>query len=464
MGIDVHTIFLLFTFGNILVVLCFGIYLLIYRPKNPILVLFVVAKVFGVLYSLFFALRMTAPYFISVVLSNVLGIIGICLEAYCVINANKKFNRRHFIRFLVFPASLSVIFLIFHNTPYEYLRVALMSIILIIIFCTAGSVILLDKQRSKVQTMAVYFYYILTFLFLLRAIWAMEINLELYSTATLQVITYFAFYFISFGWVVLLMLIIKERDNQQMAENNLRLKELNAKKDKLFMIIAHDLKNPIGGLAMLGEALILNYDGLDKKRREKIFNVIADSCKGTYTLLDNLLQWSRSETGLLEVNKTRLDFKEIIESNLNLLKELIDLKNIEVRMEIGPNDAAYGDYNMINTVIRNLLSNAIKFTPENGKIYIHSEHIPAENTLRISVEDTGIGIPDAAKNKIFDLDSNYTTRGTHDETGTGLGLKLCREFIERNHGKITVESEPGEGSIFSIEIPTVLIEEKEEPA
>ena len=229
------------------------------------------------------------------------------------------------------------------------------------------------------------------------------------------------------------------------------LKESNASKDKFFSIIAHDLKSPFNTILGFSELLVemvneKNYQGV-----EKYANFIMQSSERAMELLMNLLDWARSQTDRMEFIPDYFDLANFIEEVAQPFDESAKQKSISLILAL-PNDiTVFADPAMISTVMRNLISNAIKFTRPDGKISISVKKKPTE--LTISVADNGVGIPASAIDKLFRIDENYSTAGTNNEKGTGLGLILCKEFIEKHSGKIWVESEVGKGSIFHFTLP-----------
>ncbi|MDM8561570.1 hybrid sensor histidine kinase/response regulator [Candidatus Parabeggiatoa sp. HSG14] len=236
----------------------------------------------------------------------------------------------------------------------------------------------------------------------------------------------------------------KEALNQKIEE----LKQANASKDKFFSIIAHDLINPFNSLIGLLELLAHQNEQLSEEDKDKFIQIILNSSKKSYDLLKNLLEWSRAQTGRIKVNPVTFNLKEMIDRNIELLEHQASAKNINLFSYIEAN-SVFADEQMLDTVIRNLLSNAVKFTPINGKVSILSKK--RGNEVEISISDTGVGIEDI--DKLFRIDVTYTTEGTEKEKGSGLGLILCKEFVEKNRGSIWVESEKGKGSIFHINLP-----------
>jgi len=238
---------------------------------------------------------------------------------------------------------------------------------------------------------------------------------------------------------------------KKVEERTLQLKDLNATKDKFFSIIAHDLKNPFNTLMGFTELLLDNLDDYTTDKLREFIGILHDTSKQSYALLENLLEWSRSQTGRIQLKKEELNIYDIAEENMDLLLNQAAKKKIQLGNDIDPSVRIFADANMIRTVIRNLISNALKYTREKGSVTISSEK--DKDMLLIAVKDTGLGIKPENKEKLFRIDLNYTTRGTADEGGTGLGLILCKEFINRNGGEIWVESVFGEGSTFKFSLP-----------
>jgi len=234
-------------------------------------------------------------------------------------------------------------------------------------------------------------------------------------------------------------------------KSEIRLKELNATKDKFFSIIAHDLKNPFTSLLGSTELLSGNFDQMDPEGIKKLVHILNDSAKSGYAILQNLLDWSRSQTGLITYNPERFDLKILIDDNISDLKISSSKKEINISTGVKEAMIVFADKNMINTVLRNLLANALKFTQRFGTVEVNA--FLKDQELTISVKDTGIGIAEENIDKLFRIDIKYTRPGTDKEQGTGLGLKLCKEFVELQNGKIWVESIVNKGSEFLFSIP-----------
>jgi signal transduction histidine kinase len=239
------------------------------------------------------------------------------------------------------------------------------------------------------------------------------------------------------------------------------LQELNHTKDKFFSIIAHDLINPLNGMMGLTNNMIGSIKQHGDKDLLSSFMLLRQTAWRTFSLLQNLLEWAQTQTGRIAFNPTPASLNEIIDSNIELHKLKLNEKKLNLHFKRNGNTNVFVDPNMLNTIVRNLISNAIKFTPENGKIYIHysdcekSKDIAGceENFVLLSIKDTGVGIDKEIIDKLFKFDIGYTTYGTNNEKGTGLGLALTKEFVEMNSGKIWVESELGSGTTFKITLP-----------
>jgi PAS domain S-box-containing protein len=247
--------------------------------------------------------------------------------------------------------------------------------------------------------------------------------------------------------------IVRDITRRKMADEALkdsekRYIELNATKDKFFSIIAHDLRNPFGTFKQTLDLLSDEYYEFDEKERIEFITLMKNSSKHLLELLENLLTWSRSQRGNIEYQPINFEIKTIINNSISLFNQNAIAKKIELLSEVSPGIVCYADINMLTTVVRNLISNAIKFTGNGGKIVISTDDFSDEQNIIIKVADNGVGIPPEIQQKLFRIDTHVTSLGTNEEKGTGLGLILCKEFVERYGGRIWVDSEPGKGSTF----------------
>jgi len=231
---------------------------------------------------------------------------------------------------------------------------------------------------------------------------------------------------------------------------NDELHKINETKDKFISIIAHDLKNPFNAIINFSELLILKADSSTKPNQMEMMHIINSSSKMAYSLLENLLYWGKSQSSTIPFRPIKLDISDIISEVVEFLEVSAMLKDIIIVNDSASNLFVFSDQDMVTTILRNLLSNAIKFTDKNGQIKISSS-IDHKFGI-ITVTDNGIGIPENELNQLFKSDKEIT-KGTSGESGTGLGLLLCKEFALKNGGDILVKSEPNKGSSFILSLP-----------
>ena len=229
------------------------------------------------------------------------------------------------------------------------------------------------------------------------------------------------------------------------------LEELNKSKDKFFSIISHDLRSPFNTIFGFAEILQQKKSSLTEQKRDQYISAIYTSAKKVYVLLENLLQWSRTQTNRIKFEPRSFNVGEIAEEIYQLQETNLQVKGIRFETRIDKDAKVFADYEMVHVVMRNLISNAIKFTPKGGKIIMKIKN--GESQAEISVTDTGVGISNEDIRNLFIIDKTVTTAGTDGERGTGLGLILCKDFVGRNGGKIWATSEKGKGSTFTFTLP-----------
>jgi len=237
------------------------------------------------------------------------------------------------------------------------------------------------------------------------------------------------------------------------SRKNKELENLNATKDKFFSIIAHDLSSPFNSLLGLTEILSVDLPNMSREEIQHLVDIIYKSSKNLFRLLQNLLQWSQIQSGTIPFNPKQILIQPILDENIEIANESAVLKDIKLETSVDLQLEAFADVNMLQTVVRNLISNAVKFTPKGGKVSILARK-DKEDKVLISVEDTGIGISPVMINDIFRIDVKTNRVGTASEPSNGLGLLLCKEFVEIHGGKIWVESTVGKGSVFHFTIPS----------
>jgi len=254
------------------------------------------------------------------------------------------------------------------------------------------------------------------------------------------------------------IMFLKEIDEKTILQKNIRiqkdklkLEELNKTKNKLFSIIAHDLRSPFNGILGLSELLMETVKKFEIEKSEQYLKIIISSAQNTLVLLDNLLNWARTQTGQLNFNPQKIILTPIIKGIIQISNLSAVAKNISLVQNKTEDIEVYADGNMLKIIIRNLISNAIKFTNQGGKITVSAKKEP--DRVEITISDNGVGMSEESVNKLFRIATNETTMGTADEKGSGLGLILCRELVEKHGGRIWVESLLGKGSSFIFTLP-----------
>ncbi|MGE5402401.1 MAG: PAS domain S-box protein [Ignavibacteriales bacterium] len=241
--------------------------------------------------------------------------------------------------------------------------------------------------------------------------------------------------------------------NSQLEDSEKELQEMIVQKDKFFSILAHDLKSPFNGLLGFSNLLLQDFEHFSNIEIRNFVQHMNNSVKNIYELIENLLDWSRLQTGRIEFNPEELSLREKVESISSLLRNNAITKGIQISNTINKGTFVIADEKMLQCILQNLISNAIKFTGTNGKITISA--ISAGDFVNVSISDTGVGISKETIAKFFKIDTHISTEGTAREKGTGLGLIICKEFIEKNGGKISLESQLGKGTTFSFTLPSV---------
>ena len=235
----------------------------------------------------------------------------------------------------------------------------------------------------------------------------------------------------------------------------MQLQSLNASKDKLFSIIAHDLRSPFNGFLGLTQIMAEDLSALTRDEIREMAESMRNSAATLYRLLENLLQWSTLQQGRMVFNPVNIPLNALLTESIAIAKLSANMKEIEIECQIPNILEVYADVKMVQTILRNLVSNSIKFTNKGGKITIAARPID-EITTEISINDSGIGMSQTIINGLFQMDINTSRKGTEGETSTGLGLLICNDFIEKNGGKLRVESKVGIGSTFYFTLPNKL--------
>lgn len=240
---------------------------------------------------------------------------------------------------------------------------------------------------------------------------------------------------------------------RQLQQANQELQELNATRDKFFSIIAHDLRAPFDALMNFPEIMLMRFDTMSQERMREMLERMHQTARSTYQLLQNLLTWARMQKGHLPYEPQPVRLKDTAAQVFRVLGENARQKNLTLVNTIAQEILVQADPSMAETVLRNLVSNALKFTPSGGQITLAAQAAPQPNFIEVSVTDTGVGIAAEDIEKVFRLDAKHSTRGTANERGSGLGLMLCREMVQKHGGEISIRSAVGEGTTVAFTLP-----------
>jgi len=243
--------------------------------------------------------------------------------------------------------------------------------------------------------------------------------------------------------------LINEQSKELESQRD-QLEKANITKDKFFSIIAHDLKNPFHSILGFTDMLTKNFTEIEDDKKLEYLGMVHESAQYAHDLLENLLNWSRAQSGTIKYIPDSFDLHSMVEEIQHIMYANLGKKKLNFQNRISKGSLVYADRNMIHTVLRNLISNAIKYTPNEGNIMVEAK--TAGDKLEISVKDTGMGIPETHQKKLLNLDEFHTTAGTAGEQGTGLGLIICNDFIKKHGGNLKVDSNPGKGSTFQFDL------------
>jgi len=402
--------------------------------------------------SLFFLRNIEIIKFFAIVFSNTIIVCGMVL-IYKGINKFLNITKNYTFLWIV---SFAGFWLFYYFTIVNDLvkgrMIVYSAIISFISFLTAFSI--LKNKTKHINTSSVFLaivYLVYGAFYFIRGIYIIylgkvNIKIDIIDSNIILWVSLVCGYFFIIG----LILLVNQRLNSKQKKMIEELELLNATKNRLFSIIGHDLRGPIGNMV---EILKLINDGIvdEEKQKKEIIPELLKVSGFTLNLLENLLIWAKNQREDISINKELFDINEIIIKSIEINKINADKKKISLQNDLEEKVLINADKEMITTVLRNLISNAIKFTKENG--LVKTEVIKEESFIKVVVVDNGIGIKKDNLDKLFKMDTNITTFGTTGEKGTGIGLILCKELIEKNNGKIWVESEENIGSKFIFTIP-----------
>jgi len=453
-------VMLFFSLLSFLMGMVYLIYFHTGRRQNYFLLAFVFGKFLQGFGIGFIGLKDQFDVFASPWLASILLTIGMCTEVFVFVSYEQVFKRKVF-RYFAALALAGTLGVLLSKGAGDAMIVMTFNGILALVFFSGVYLLAQKPTLSRFARVTMFSFVLFGAAWLLASIHAFvhrdDLNMlspENSARALLNVISVINFVIVSLGYIM----VLKELDEAKLVENarriaedNKALHQLNASKTKLFSIIAHDLRGPIGGLSQLGESLVEMKDELNLEERNHLLKLIADTSKSSFLLLENLLLWARSESGDLECKPRSTNLAAQVDASLSLLHGSIENKQIKLKKSYTDEAQVYADATMISTVIRNLLSNAVKFVKEGGTISIQVK-IKNER-VQLEIQDDGIGMPQDKLNSMLRGEDKFLQPGTKREAGTGLGLKLCREFIAKNNGSFDGKSTVGKGTKFFVVLP-----------
>jgi len=446
--VDPKTIFLLYFWGNFFTCILIFSYSFSYATSDnkKVLKLFGLGKLILTAAWVLALLRDIINDFTSVNIANSMILAACCLETIAMLSLIKTKAKRFFRLQIGITIAAIIVFNI--ATIFDAsmnMRVVIAGAGVFAIYLMPTVLYFTEKKKSFFKTFYVLCYGGFEVLILIRTVYRyLYPQDQIISYGSLDSLYSICLFLLSLIGIVGFLLLVKEKQDH-------KIQKLLDDKNQFFSIIAHDLRGPLGSSVLLSELFLENIEDYSREEIREISELQHDSNKNIYKLLENLLEWSRIQTGMITFSPQNVLLNVLIKENLELSKNAALHKNINLIFESTDEIEAEIDKNMIGTVLRNLLSNAIKFTEKNGEIKI--KLLKMGNMAKISITDNGIGVPDSIKENLFRINEKVSQKGTENETGSGLGLLLCSEFINIHSGKIWVESEPGEGSSFKFTLP-----------
>lgn len=446
--IEPKTIFLLYLWGNFFTCILIFSYSFSYATADnkKILKWFGLGKLLLTIAWVLAILRNITSDFISINIANSFIFCACCFETMSMLSLIRSKARKYYVLQIVIAATVILIFnfatLLKANTNT---RVIISSIGIFAIYLPVTISYFIEKKKSFFKTFYVLCYAAFEILIIVRTVYRyLYPQDQVFNDDLLDSLYSIGLFMVSLIGIVGFLLLVKEKQDH-------KIQKLLNDKNQFFSIIAHDLRGPLGSSVSLSEVLLENIEEYNREEIREISETLYDSNKNIYKLLENLLEWSQMQTGIITFSPKSILLNTLIEENIELSKNSAANKNINIVFEPADFIEAEADKNMIDTVLRNLLSNAIKFTDKNGVIKIELQK--TNQNAEISITDNGTGIPDNIKDTLFKINRKSIQRGTENETGSGLGLLLCKEFVNKHKGKIWAESQLGKGSSFKFTLP-----------
>ncbi|MGQ1911006.1 sensor histidine kinase [Marinifilum sp. RC60d5] len=459
MNLDYPTILFFFVITNIFNLALFT-YQYFFHHKKWYLSVFIMGILFQTIAMILIGFRKNLPFIITVQLSNFFLISSFALTSFGLISYDNKIRKNIFWLFSIFTLIFYCSFLLVAEDDIK--RIIIQIIACSFFYGISAYILFTNKEKYKFSLIigSALISYSIFQLYRANILYQVEQPYHFLEGSTIDnwylVISVFIVSTLRIGYIMLLkeidenIIILK---NKIIETDKLKLEELNNTKDKLFSIIAHDLRSPFNSIIGFSDLLNDNIKTLKTEKTKEYLSFINSAAKNTLTLLDNLLNWAKSQTGQINFNQKQIILTLIIGEIIELSNSTAAAKKIALTKNSIDDIKVYADEEMLRIILRNLVSNAIKFTNTGGNISILTKKEKLQ--IEIAVSDNGVGMNNDTKNKLFKLETNVSTIGTANEKGSGLGLILCKEFIEKHGGKIWVESKLGKGSVFKFTLPLV---------
>ncbi|RED26861.1 phospho-acceptor domain-containing protein [Flavobacterium cutihirudinis] len=446
--VDPKTIFLLYFWGNFFTCILIFSYSFSYATSDnrKTLKWYGLGKLLLTVAWIFALLRNIISDFVSINIANSMIFFACCFETIAMLSLIKTNAKKHF----NLQIGITVVAIIIFNlaTLLEATmntRVIIGGVGIFAIYLPPTITYFAEKTKSFFKTFYVFCYIGFEVLILIRSIYRYQNpQNQIISTDPLDGLYSISLFMLSLIGIVGFLLLVKEKQD-------LKIQKLLSDKNQFFSIISHDLRGPLGSAVSLSEILVENIEDYSRDEIKEVSETLHDSNKNIYKLLENLLEWSQMQTGMILFRPQNLELNALIKENIELSKNAALNKNINLVFESTEIIEVEADKNMIDTILRNLLSNAIKFTDKKGEVVVTLTK--RKQKVEIAISDNGIGVPDSIKERLFKINRKVMQKGTENETGSGLGLLLCNEFVNIHQGKIWVESEPGKGSTFKFTLP-----------
>jgi signal transduction histidine kinase len=457
MTLDYPSVLFFLALNNLFIIALF-IYQYFYQHKQWYLLLVALGITSQTLAILMYANRDLFPALLSLRINNFLLISCFAFTSFGLISFDGKVRKKLLWLFAVFACLFYFAILIVEEnfTMLSVIRIASCSF-----FYGIGAYYLfVNKNKYKFSILLSGVLLLYSIFQLIRAIhvYQMGDSYVFLQNSTFNnwflIISVLVISAISIGFIMLLKEVDQKtilRKNKIIEKDKLELEALNQTQNKLFSIIAHDLRSPFNNILCLSELLSEKVAATENSESEEFVDLINITAKNTLSLLDNLLNWAKSQTGELGFSPEKINLSKVISHIIELKTSQAKAKNISLYFSATDEIELSTDENILGTVLRNLISNAIKFTNPGGQIEVAA--ITNQGYVEISISDNGVGMDENTVQKIFDLTTNVTLPGTANEKGSGSGLVLCREFVKKLDGQLWVESEKGKGSTFKFTLP-----------